>query len=179
MSPHRWSPPSCSVVDLVGDPLGLVALVVGVVADDRLAVALVGPQLLRLAAEVVGDDRVGGVEDRLRRPVVLLEHDHRGVRERLLELEDVPHVGAAEAVDRLVARRRRRRRCGAARPSSSDELVLDAVGVLVLVDEHVLEALLVVLEHVGVLAEQLARCCASRSSKSMAPALSRRAWYSR
>ncbi len=37
----------------------------------------------------------------------------------------------------------------------ADELVLDAVGVLVLVDEHVPEAPLVVLEHVGVGVEQL------------------------
>ena len=43
-------------------------------------------------------------------------------------------------------------RCSAA--SRSDELVLDVVGVLVLVDEHVPEALAVVLEHVGVLVEQ-------------------------
>ena len=90
------------VVDLVGDPLRLVALVVGVVADDGLAVALVGPQLLGLAAHVVGDDRVGRVEDGLGGPVVLLEHDHGGVGERVLELEDVADVGAAELVDRVV-----------------------------------------------------------------------------
>ncbi len=37
------------------------------------------------------------------------------------------------------------------------DLVLRAVRVLVLVDEHVLEALLVVREHVGMLTEQLHR----------------------
>ena len=37
------------------------------------------------------------------------------------------------------------------------QLVLRPVGVLVLVDEHVAEALAVVLEHVGVLAEQADR----------------------
>ena len=36
-----------------------------------------------------------------------------------------------------------------------DELVLGLVGVLELVDEHVLEALLVVLEHVGAGAEEV------------------------
>ena len=39
-----------------------------------------------------------------------------------------------------------------------DDLVLGLVGVLVLVDEDVLEALAVVLEHVGVVAEQARRC---------------------
>ena len=65
----------------------------------RVAVALVGPQLLGLAAQVVGDHRVGGVEDGLGGSVVLLEHDHGGVRERLLELEDVPDVRTSEAVN--------------------------------------------------------------------------------
>ena len=87
---------------LAGHPLRLVDLVLGVEAGDGLAAALVGPELLRLAAHVVGDDRVGGVEDGLGRPVVLLEQDHRGVGERLLELEDVGDVGAPEPVDRVV-----------------------------------------------------------------------------
>ena len=42
------------------------------------------------------------VEDRLRRAVVLLELDDLGVREVVLEVEDVPDVRAAEAVDRVV-----------------------------------------------------------------------------
>jgi hypothetical protein len=87
---------------LAGDPLGLVDLVVGVIADDGVAGPLVGPQLLRLAADVVGDDGVGGVEDGLGRPVVLLEQDHRGVGERVLELHDVAHVGAPKGVNAVV-----------------------------------------------------------------------------
>ena len=142
--------------DLLRHPARLVALVLGVVADDRLAAALVGPQLLRLAAQVVGDDRVGGVEDRLGRAVVLVEHDHRGVGERLLELEDVADVRAAEPVDRLV---------GVADHADvavlggehHDQLVLGGVRVLVLVDEHVAGTAPVVREHLGVLAEQLDR----------------------
>ena len=62
----------------------------------------VGPQVLRLALEVVGDHRVGGVEDRLRAAVVLVEHDRRDVGERILELQDVAEVGAAELVDAVV-----------------------------------------------------------------------------
>jgi hypothetical protein len=58
-----------------------------------------------------------------------------------------------------------------------DDLVLGLVGVLVLVDEDVLEALAVVLQHVGVVAQQ-PHVFISRSSKSIAPALCRRAWYS-
>ena len=77
-------------------------LVLGDVAGDLLAVARVGPQLLRLAVGVARDDRVRRVEDRLRRAVVLLEQDRRRVRVVALELEDVADRRAAEGVDRLV-----------------------------------------------------------------------------
>ena len=144
-----------------GDERRLVVLVVGDVADDLLAVAGVGPQPLVLAALVLGDDGVGGGEDRLRRAVVLLEQHDLGVREVLLELEDVADVGAAEGVDRLVGvaddaqlgGRDGRRRPALAAGGGADELahqrVLRVVGVLVLVDEHVPEAPPVVLGDVG------------------------------
>ena len=135
------------------DERGLVALVLGVVADDAVAAAGVGPQVLRLARRVVGDDRVGGVEDGLRAAVVLVEHDGGDLGERLLELQDVAEVGAAEPVDRLV-RVADDGDVVVAAGEQQDDLVLRLVGVLVLVDEDVLEALAVVVEHVGVVAEQ-------------------------
>src|SRR3546814_9667366 len=79
---------------LAGDPLRLVDLVVAVVANDRVPITAVGPQLLRLAPEVVGDDRVRSSEDLLGGPVVLLQHHNRDVGERGLEVTDVPHVSS-------------------------------------------------------------------------------------
>src|SRR4029078_7565731 len=84
----------------VGTPLRLVGFFVGVIANDLLAVALVGPQLFGFARHVVRDDRVRGVENRLRRSVVLLEQNDRRLGEGLLELQDVANVRAAELVDR-------------------------------------------------------------------------------
>ena len=84
------------------DPAGLVTLVLGVVPDDPVARAEVGPQRLRLALGVVVDHRVRRVEDRLRAAVVLVEHDRGDVGERRLELEDVPEVRPTEAVHAVV-----------------------------------------------------------------------------
>ena len=89
-------------VDLLRDELGLIVLVVGDVADDLRAIAAVGPQPLRLAVGVAGDDGVRRGQDGLRRPVVLLEQDHPGVGVVGLELQDVADRRAAEGVDRLV-----------------------------------------------------------------------------
>ena len=54
------------------------------------------------ARRVVGDHRVGGVEDALARAVVLLHDDDRRLGEHLLELQQVPEVGPTEFVDRLI-----------------------------------------------------------------------------
>ena len=159
-------------VDLAGDERRLVVLVVGDVADDPLAVAGVGPQPLVLAAGVLGDDGVGGRQDRLRGAVVLLEQHDGGVGVVVLEVLDVADVGAAEGVDRLVGvtddaqlgrRRPRRARSGRspAAAGGADELadqdVLRVVGVLVLVDQHVAEPPPVVLGDVGEGLEQVDR----------------------
>jgi hypothetical protein len=52
-------------VDLLGHEGGFAAFVVGDVAADLLAIARIGPQVLRLAALVARDDRIGRAQDRL------------------------------------------------------------------------------------------------------------------
>ena len=127
-------------IDLAGDVSRLGVLVIELTQADRIALAELAPQTLGAAAAVVGDDGVGGVEDRLRRAVVLLELDDAGVREVLLELEDVADLGTAEAVDRLVGVADDREVAVLA-GKQRQPAVLDVVGVLVLVDEDVPEGL--------------------------------------
>ena len=136
-------------------------LVVADVADDAVALPRVGPQVLRLAALVAADHRVGGGQDGLRGAVVLLEHDRARVGEVLLEVHDVADVGAAERVDRLVGVTDdhqlgrldgvlgdlRHRLLEAVGAQLVDQGVLRVVGVLVLVDEHVPEPATPVLAH--------------------------------
>ena len=72
--------------------------------------------------------------------VVSLQLDHARARVVALEVEDVADVGAAPAVDRLVLVADDGDAAGAAR-QQAHQPVLDAVGVLELVDQHVIEAL--------------------------------------
>ncbi len=150
-------------VDLGGHEAGLVVLVVRDVADDRRAVAAGGPEVLGLAAGVLGDDRVGRAQDGLGRAVVLLQQDGPRARVVVLELGDVADRGAAEGVDRLVGVADDDQLGGGhLRRTGSDQLshqdVLRVVGVLVLVDHHVAEPPAVVLGHVGESLQDVNRC---------------------
>ena len=109
--------------------------------------------MLLARRRVVRDHRVGGFEDALRRPVVLVEHDDRRVGERVLELQQVAEVGAAELVDALsvVADDHD---AAVLLGEHAHELPLRDVRVLELVDEDVPEPLLVAVQRFGVLAEQ-------------------------
>ena len=128
-----------------------------------------GPQRLGLAHHVVLDDRVRCIEDRLRRAVVLLERDDLRVRPVAFEVEQVLDRGSPERVDALVH-------------VADDEDVaplpgeqgrpprLRVVRVLELVDQHVREALLVVLRERPGIDRRPRRMRMMRSSKSNAEA---------
>jgi hypothetical protein len=74
--------------------------------------------------------------------VILLEADHLGAGEVLLELEDVLHLRAAPRIDRLVVVADAADVLALLGEQAEPE-ILDAVGVLILVDHDVAEALLV------------------------------------
>jgi hypothetical protein len=115
---------------------------------DGIALAELRPEALRLAVAVVVDDGVGRPEDRVRRPVVLLEGHGVGAAEVLLEVEDVADVGASERIDALVGVAHRED-VAVLRGQELEESVLGLVRVLVLVDEDVVERGLPALERLG------------------------------
>ena len=124
----------------VADVAGLGALVGAGCQDRAGAAGADGPQVLGERARRLGQHGVGGVEDGLGRPVVLLEGDdpRSGVPAR--ELVHVLGRRSAKGIDRLgiVAHRAQ----VAVRSAEGEEdVALDGVGVLVLVDENVVELL--------------------------------------
>ena len=86
------------------------------------------------------------------RAVVALEADHVGAGKILLEAQDVVDLGAAPAIDRLVVVADAADVLAPLGEQPQPEILGD-VGVLVLVDQHVAEALVILGEHVLVLAE--------------------------
>ena len=89
-------------VDLLHQRLCLLFIVAEFPKRDRLSGSLVGPKFFLAPLNVVFDDRVGGLEDRVGGAVVLLKLDHLHLRKMFLKVEQIGHLGTAPAVDALV-----------------------------------------------------------------------------
>ncbi len=99
-----------------------------------------------------GDQACGRAEDMAGRAIVALQPDDGGAGEVLVEAQDVVHFRAAPAVDGLVVVADAAD-IGRALRQQPQPQILGDVGVLVLVDQDVTEAAMVVGQHVGMLTE--------------------------
>ena len=142
--------------DLASNPATLVALIACLEGLDLLAVALGRKQALVLALRVVTHHGVGSAQDMTRGAVVLLQLDGLAVFKVLLKVQDIGDVGATPAINGLIVIAHDHEVLVLGGQQVGD-LVLDVVGVLILVDANVAEALLVLVEHLGAGAQQLER----------------------
>ena len=122
----------------------------------RLAIAELAPQLLLEDLRVAGDDVVGRAQDRSGAAVVLLERNHLQLRIVDRQALQVVDRRAAPAVDALIVVAH-----GGEHRALADQrfqqVVLDRVGVLVFVDQHIAQLVLPALAGVGLVVQQLQR----------------------
>ena len=160
------------LADDVRNVAGLVLLVRRGVVVDLLAVAVVGPEGLALAAHVVLDDTVGSVQNISGGAIVLFQTDRFCPGENFLKVEDIFNRSTAEFVDRLVIVANDADVVGATR-QQPHQMELRNARVLVLVHDDIAEAVLVVFPRFRVICSSLT-VWKIRSSKSMAPAAFKR-----
>ena len=167
-------------LDLLADLARLLLAVPDAAHADLLAVLAVGPQGLAEPALVVGDQARGGGQDMAGGAVVALQPDDPGAGKIALEAQDVAHLGAAPAIDRLVVVADAAEVAPALGQQAQPQILRD-VGVLVLVHQDVAELLLVLGQHVGLLRRRASDCAAAdrrnrrRSAGAAAPDMARRA----
>ncbi len=89
-------------LDFLPDDAGFFLGIPGRGDHHLLAGLALRAQRLAEPSLVVGDEMGGGGKDVAGGTVVALEPDHFGAGEILLETQDVVHLGAAPAVNRLV-----------------------------------------------------------------------------
>ncbi len=107
---------------------------------DRLALAGIRPQGFFLAACIVGNHLIGGVQDVRRRTVILLQLDNRRIGIILFKIQNVSNIRAAPAINRLVIIAHNAQ-VMTFRRQKSHQLILRIVRVLILVHHNVTETL--------------------------------------
>ena len=134
-------------------PFGFIEFIIGEIANNLFALALIGPQVFGFAPSIIRDDCIGGVQNGLRASIILCEHHSGYFGKRIFKFQDVAEVCAAKAIHTLVGVAHNTHivmQC----TKHDHNGVLRHVGVLVLVNKNVLKALLIHTQHIGMLTEQ-------------------------
>ena len=140
-------------LDVVADNHRLLAVAVGRLVDEFLALVVLAEHILLYLSLVVTNQTVGGLHDALGGTVVLFQFEEFRIIELLLEVQDVVDIGSTKRIDAL---------CIIAHHTDMlvllDQLqhdgLLRVVRVLILIDEHIVEALRIFLADVLVFMEK-------------------------
>ena len=120
----------------VGDEQRFVLGVEAGVQAQLVARRRFGPQLLAFALFIILHHRTGRAQDVLGGAVILLQPDGLGLTEIALEIQNIADVRPAPAIDRLVLVAHHAH-VAVHLGEQPHQLVLTAVGVLILVHHHV------------------------------------------
>ena len=134
-------------------PFGFVKFIIGEIANNLFALALIGPQVFGFATGVVRDDCIRSIQNGLRASIILRKHHSGYFGESIFKFQDVAEVCTAEAIHALVGVAYNAHivmQCA----EHDHNGILRHVRVLILVNKNVLETLLIHTQHVGVLTEQ-------------------------
>ena len=142
--------------DLAQHEIGLVILVEGGLDGHLLTLAPVGPQCLALAALIVADNGVSGIENMLGGAIVLLQSDGAGAGVLLFKIKDILNVGTAETIDTLVIVAHHTDVAIAA-GQQGRQTILQMVGILILVNQHIAKTPAIVIPHFSILLQQMHR----------------------
>ena len=149
---HAAAPGGCQ--NLTGHIVGLGALIRGFVDGNGIAGAVGRPEFFPLASDIMGNHRIGRIQNGLGGTVVLLQADGAAAPVLLFKAEDIFNGSAPEAVDALVVVTYHADVLIFPRQQGSEQ-VLHVVGILVLIHQNIAEFLLVIPADLLVLLQKL------------------------
>ena len=129
--------------DTAGDVVGFASFIGSFIHRYRIAHTVGGPKLLALTAQVVGDHRIGGIQNRLGRAVILFQPDDPGSAVLLFKIQNIFDGGAAEAVNALVVVANHTQ-IFITSSQQAGQQILQMVGILVLVHQAITEFSLII-----------------------------------
>ena len=142
--------------NIADDEVGLIALVESGFNKYLLSLATIRPQCFALAALIVANDSVGGVQNMPRGAVVLLQTDGTSTGVLLFKIEDIVNIRATETVDTLVIIAHHADVAVAA-CQQRGQAILKMVGILILVNQHIAELAAIVFPHFPISFQQMHR----------------------
>ena len=140
-------------LDLLADGARFLLAVPGARDGDLLAKLVLGEQRLAETTGIMGDEMRRRAKDVAGGAVIALQPDHRGAGKIALEAQDVVDLGAAPAIDRLVVIADAADIVRALREQPQPEILRD-IGVLILIDQYVAKAAVIIRQHIRILAQQ-------------------------
>ena len=140
-------------LDLLADGARLLTRIPGPGDGDLLAGLVLCMERLAETAFIEGDEMRGGGEDMPGGAVIALQPHHGGAGKIVLEAQDVVDFRPAPAIDRLVVIADTGQVLALLRDQPQPEILRD-IGILILVHQHVAEAVLVELQNIRILAPQ-------------------------
>jgi len=141
---------------LFGNEIGLFLFVVGLVEREGLTAFFLREQVFGRAVGVLGNDRLGSVEDNLGRPVVLLQQKLHEFRKVLSQAQNVAVISTTPGVDRLILVGDHIK-AAMVRSKLLKNDVLGDIRVLELIDQDVLEAVPILMYSFGICLEHARR----------------------
>ena len=141
------------VVDFLHQRLRFLFIIAKLPKHDRLPRALVRPKFFCTPLDIVFDNRVSSLEDRVGGAIVLLKLDHLHIWEIFIEIEQIGHLGTAPPVNALVVVADDAE-VSVLPGQAMNQLELRVVGVLILVHHDVAITLAAFVERPGMLGEQ-------------------------
>ena len=136
--------------NLTRDIIRLARLVHQTLNRNRVTLARLGEKRLAGASFVLIDDTLRGFKNVTRAAIILLQLHYFSAREIALEIENIGEIGAAPRVNRLpIVADNANIALGI--DQKFDHFVLHGVGVLILINQDVLEFLLPFLPNFGVI----------------------------
>ena len=120
---------------------------------NRFACTIVGPKPFSLTAQIMGNHRIGRIQNGLCRTIVLLQANHTGATVLLFKIQNIFDGGATETIDTLIIVTHYTN-IFIATCQNTGQQILGMVGILIFVHQHITEFPLIICPHIFVFLQQ-------------------------
>ena len=137
---------SCHIISFCG-------FIAGLINHNGLSPIIGCPQPFALSAQIMGDHRIGCIQNRLGGAIILLQADQAAAFILLFKIQNIGNGGATEPVNTLVIIAYHANifitTC-----QQTTEQILQMIGILILVHQHILELSLIITANILVLLQK-------------------------